>query len=59
MSEPLKKSYVIQEDVPKDIELMSIWAQAAEDYMSELTSVQLKAAITWFKAYVDSRIDTD
>lgn len=57
MNDPLKREYTIPSGCPKDIELMSIWSQALEDYLPELTTVQFRAAAIWFKSFVDAKMD--
>ena len=55
MSDPVSRNYIIPDGCPKDIELMSIWAQATEDYLGELTDAQFRAAVNWFKSYIESK----
>lgn len=56
-NEQIKKEFTVPADSPKDLELMSIWAQAAEAYSPELTPAQFRAAVNWFKSYIDIRMD--
>lgn len=54
MATPVKREFVLPENCPKDIELMSIWAQAANEYAHILTPQQMISAANWFKSYIDS-----
>lgn len=54
MTTPVTIEFVLPENCPKDIELMSIWAQAAKAYGQDLTPDQMEAAVEWFKLFIDS-----
>ena len=56
MTNPVKVSFIIPENCPKDIELMSIWSQAFHEYHDELNAQQFIAAVNWFKSYIDSEM---
>ncbi len=57
MSDPVTKSYVILDNCPEDIRLMSIWVQAYQDIRGGLTAQQFQAAVTWFKSFIDSELE--
>ena len=59
MPEPVKKEFMIPENCPKDIELMSIWANAYQDYSDDLTIEQIEAAVAWFKSWIDAEIQEE
>ena len=57
MSDDVSKTFMIPSDCPKDIELMYIWAKSIDLYKSELTPEQFRAALEWFKTYIDMQIE--
>ncbi len=57
MNEPLTRIYVLPETNLKDIELMSIWVDATNDYADIVTIQGLQSASEWFKSYLDSVIE--
>ena len=59
MAELVTKKFTVPENCPKDIELMSIWTQAYNEYSDELNAQQFIAAVNWFKSYIDSEMSGD
>ena len=56
MTEPLRASFKIEESLPADLQMMSIWVQAMELHFNSLSPEEFMAATNWFKTHMDLKI---
>lgn len=54
---PVKKFYVVPDNAPLDVELMSILSQVYKDYEGRITAAELQAAMEWFKCWTVAQLD--
>ena len=52
MSDPVLINFELKEGLPKDLQLMSIWAQSFEYFKNDMTKAETQAAVTWFVSYL-------
>ena len=59
MGEDKTIAFVLEQGCCADIQLMSIWLQAAKHYESEMTFEQYKSALLWFNSYINDSFQDD
>mgnify|MGYP003645676218 CR=1 FL=1 len=59
MADQVIVSFKLEDDCCPDIQLMSIWIQAAKHFSQDMTLEQYAAALSWFDSYIKESFADD